>query len=125
MVLPEVISRAARPGRAAGRRSLVQHRPLDPVRPAQRGGAGVTSSNVERQARDSRNPDVARLLGSEGDAGKDLQLPRDWVVQMVRQVGNYGEIFARNVGDGSPLKMPRGLNAQWNLGGLHYAPPIR
>ena len=51
---------------------------------------GVTSSNVERQARDSRNPDVARLLGSEGDAGKDLQLPRDWVVQMVRQVGNYG-----------------------------------
>ncbi|RMS55286.1 hypothetical protein ALP65_01045 [Pseudomonas aeruginosa] len=86
---------------------------------------GVTSSNVERQARDSRNPDVARLLGSEGDAGKDLQLPRDWVVQMVRQVGNYGEIFARNVGDGSPLKMPRGLNAQWNLGGLHYAPPIR
>ncbi len=70
-------------------------------------------------------PDVARLLGSEGDAGKDLQLPRDWVVQMVRQVGNYGEIFARNVGDGSPLKMPRGLNAQWNLGGLHYAPPIR
>lgn len=65
---------------------------------------GVTSSNVERQARDSRNPDVARLLGSEGDVGKDLQLPRDWVVQMVRQVGNYGEIFARNVGDGSPLK---------------------
>ncbi len=125
VVLPEVISGAARPGRAAGRRSLVQHRPLDPVRPAQRGGAGVTSSNVERQARDSRNPDVARLLGSEGDAGKDLQLPRDWVVQMVRQVGNYGEIFARNVGDGSPLKMPRGLNAQWNLGGLHYAPPIR
>ncbi|MGC2917649.1 amino acid ABC transporter substrate-binding protein, partial [Pseudomonas aeruginosa] len=63
---------------------------------------GDTSSNVEREARDTRNPDVARQLGSEGDAGKDLLLPRDWEVQMVRLVGNYGEILARIDGDGSP-----------------------
>ncbi|MGV8352695.1 amino acid ABC transporter substrate-binding protein, partial [Pseudomonas aeruginosa] len=81
---------------------------------------GVASSNVERQARDSRNPDVARMRGSEGDAGKDLQLPRDWVVQRVRQLGNDGEIFARNVGDGSRLGEPRGLNAEWNRGGREY-----
>ena len=86
---------------------------------------GINSKNVEEQAKSTKNPDVARLLGGEGDYGKDLKLPKDWAVQIVKQVGNYGEIFDRNVGDGSELKIKRGLNAQWNKGGLQYAPPVR
>ena len=86
---------------------------------------GVTSANVEKTAKETKNPDVARLLGGEGEYGKDLKLPADWAVQIVKQVGNYGEIFERNVGKDSPLKIARGLNALWNQGGLQYAPPVR
>ena len=86
---------------------------------------GVTSANVEELAKSTKNPDVARLLGSEGEFGKDLKLPKDWAVQIVKQVGNYGESFERNVGTGSELKIERGLNALWNKGGLQYAPPVR
>lgn len=86
---------------------------------------GVTSATVEAAAKTTKNPDLARLLGTEGDFGKDLKLPKDWAVQIVRQVGNYGEVFDRNVGAGSELKIARGLNALWNQGGLQYAPPVR
>ncbi|TNF18557.1 MAG: amino acid ABC transporter substrate-binding protein, partial [Pseudomonadales bacterium] len=86
---------------------------------------GVTSANVEETAKTTKNPDVARLLGAEGEFGKDLKLPKDWAVQIVKQVGNYGESFDRNVGAGSELKIERGLNALWNKGGLQYAPPVR
>ncbi|MCG4454153.1 MULTISPECIES: amino acid ABC transporter substrate-binding protein [unclassified Pseudomonas] len=86
---------------------------------------GVTSKNVEEVAKTTKNPDVARLLGAEGEFGKDLKLPKDWAVQIVKQVGNYGESFDRNVGAGSDLKIERGLNALWNKGGLQYAPPVR
>ncbi|CDF82361.1 amino acid ABC transporter substrate-binding protein [Pseudomonas sp. QL9] len=86
---------------------------------------GIDSKNVEDMAKTSKNPDVNRLLGAEGDYGKDLKLPKDWAVQVVKQVGNYGEIFERNVGQGSDLKIKRGLNALWNKGGLQYAPPVR
>ena len=86
---------------------------------------GLTSANVEATAKDTKNPDVARLLGTEGEFGKDLKLPKDWAVQIVKQVGNYGESFDRNVGAGSELKIERGLNALWNKGGLQYAPPVR
>lgn len=86
---------------------------------------GIDSKNVEDMAKNSKNPDVNRLLGAEGDYGKDLKLPKDWAVQIVKQVGNYGEIFERNVGQGSDLKIKRGLNALWNKGGLQYAPPVR
>jgi general L-amino acid transport system substrate-binding protein len=85
----------------------------------------ITSQNVEQMAKETRNPDVARLLGTEGEYGRDLQLPRDWVVKIVKQVGNYGEVFDRNVGAGSELKIERGLNALWNQGGVQYAPPVR
>ncbi len=85
---------------------------------------GVTSANVE-EMRKSNNPKIRRLLGVEGDYGAGLGLSRDWVVRIIRAVGNYGEIFARNLGKNSPLKIPRGLNAQWRDGGLLYAPPIR
>ncbi len=86
---------------------------------------GVTSTNVEQMAKTTKNPDVARLLGVEGEYGKDLKLANDWAVQIVKQVGNYGEVFERNVGKGSELKIERGLNALWNKGGLQYAPPVR
>jgi general L-amino acid transport system substrate-binding protein len=85
---------------------------------------GIDSKNVDEQLK-SDNPDVKRLLGVEGEKGKDFSLPNDWVVQILKQVGNYGEIFDRNVGKGSPLLIERGLNALWNQGGLQYAPPVR
>ncbi|HRP94876.1 MAG TPA: amino acid ABC transporter substrate-binding protein [Rhodocyclaceae bacterium] len=86
---------------------------------------GITSANVEELAATSKNPDVRRLLGADGEFGKDLKLPKDWAVQIVKQVGNYGEMFERNVGGGSELKIARGQNALWNQGGLQYAPPVR
>jgi general L-amino acid transport system substrate-binding protein len=85
---------------------------------------GVNSRNVDEQ-KHSANPDIRRLLGVEGDKGKDLGLSNEWAYYIVRQVGNYGEIFERNVGQGSPLKITRGLNALWSQGGIQYAPPIR
>ena len=85
---------------------------------------GVTSANVD-QMKGSDNPNVKRLLGTEGDAGPNMGLTADWAYQAVKQVGNYGEMFERNVGQGSPLKIGRGLNALWSQGGIQYAPPIR
>ncbi|MBL8250101.1 MAG: amino acid ABC transporter substrate-binding protein [Candidatus Competibacter sp.] len=85
---------------------------------------GVNSKNVEEMKK-STNPDIKRLLGVEGDKGKDFGLANDWMATVIKQVGNYGEIFDRNVGKGSPLKIERGLNALWNQGGLQYAPPVR
>lgn len=87
--------------------------------------AGITSQNVETEAKTTKNPDVARLLGLDGQYGKDLKLPKDWVVQIVKQVGNYGEVFEKNVGKSTPLAFDRGLNALWNQGGIQYAPPVR
>jgi general L-amino acid transport system substrate-binding protein len=85
---------------------------------------GVSKANVDQMLK-SDNPEVKRLLGTEGKFGESLGLPNDWVVRIVRLVGNYGESFERNVGEGSPLKIKRGLNALWNKGGLQYAPPVR
>lgn len=85
---------------------------------------GVTMANVDQMLK-STAPDVLRLLGVEGIKGKGLGLSDDWAYQIVKQVGNYGEVFERNVGQGSPLKIDRGLNALWNQGGILYAPPFR
>jgi general L-amino acid transport system substrate-binding protein len=85
---------------------------------------GVTSANVA-EMRASPNPEIRRLLGVEGDFGAGLGLSPDWVVRIVRAVGNYGEVFERNLGKSSPLQIPRGLNAQWRDGGLQFAPPVR
>ncbi len=85
---------------------------------------GVTSKNVDDMMK-SDNPNIRRLLGVEGDQGKGLGLSNDWAYKIIKQVGNYGEIFDRNVGEGSALKIKRGLNALWTKGGLQYAPPIR
>ena len=85
---------------------------------------GVTQANVEAMLK-SDNPAVRRLLGVEGDFGTGLGLAPDWAYRIVKAVGNYGEIFERNLGMGSPIKIKRGLNALWTQGGLQYAPPIR
>jgi general L-amino acid transport system substrate-binding protein len=86
--------------------------------------AGITKANVD-QMLGSRVPDVKRLLGKEGDYGKGLGLDNAWAYRVIKQVGNYGEIFERNVGAGSRLKIDRGLNRLWKDGGLQYAPPVR
>jgi general L-amino acid transport system substrate-binding protein len=85
---------------------------------------GVTKANVDDKLK-SDNPEIRRLLGLEGDFGKGLGLTNDWAYRIIKAVGNYGESFDRNVGDGSPIKIKRGLNALWSKGGLQYAPPIR
>jgi general L-amino acid transport system substrate-binding protein len=84
----------------------------------------VKRTNVDEQVR-SDNPEVKRLLGTEGNFGELLGLTNDWVYRIVKLVGNYGEVFDRNVGQGSSLKIARGLNALWTKGGVQYAPPIR
>jgi len=85
---------------------------------------GITQKNVDEKAK-SDNPELKRVLGSDGNLGEQLGLTKDWVVRIVKAVGNYGESFDRNVGAGSKLGIARGLNALWNKGGLQYAPPIR
>ncbi|EGG93443.1 amino acid ABC transporter, periplasmic amino acid-binding protein [gamma proteobacterium IMCC1989] len=76
-------------------------------------------------AKASGSPEQKRLLGAEGGAGEKLGLSEDWAFNIVKQVGNYSESFERNVGSGSALKIARGLNAQWNKGGILYSSPIR
>jgi general L-amino acid transport system substrate-binding protein len=85
---------------------------------------GVTSKNLDEMLK-STNPEIKRLLGTEGNYGEQLGLSKDWAVNIVKQVGNYGEVFDRNVGEGSPLKISRGLNRLWTKGGIMYAPPVR
>jgi len=85
---------------------------------------GVTQGNLEQQLK-SDNPEIKRLLGTEGKFGEQIGLTPDWVVRIVKLVGNYGESFERNVGQGSLLKIARGQNALWTKGGLQYAPPVR
>ncbi len=85
---------------------------------------GVSSQDIDQHLQ-SQNPEIRRLLGVEGDFGQQLGLTNDWAVRIIRKVGNYKEIFDRNVGDNSPLKIARGKNALWKDGGLQFAPPIR
>ncbi len=84
----------------------------------------VTSKNVDEMM-NSTNPDVKRFVGTEGNYGEQIGLTKDWAAHIVKLVGNYGEVFERNVGAGSLLKIDRGLNNLWNKGGIQYAPPIR
>ncbi len=85
----------------------------------------ITQANVEKMMNESQDPVVMRITGKSEDTGKLLGLDKDWMVKAVKAVGNYGEIFERNVGAKTPLALQRGLNAQWSKGGLMYAPPIR
>ena len=85
---------------------------------------GVNKANVDEKLK-SDDPETRRLLGVEGQYGEALGLTNDWAYRIIKHVGNYGEVFERNVGQGSPLKIVRGLNALWTKGGLQYGPPIR
>lgn len=85
---------------------------------------GVSSANAD-EMRGSKNPKIKRLLGVDGELGVKMGLTNDWAYNIIKQVGNYGELFDRNVGPKSALKIPRGRNALWTKGGLHYAPPQR
>jgi general L-amino acid transport system substrate-binding protein len=84
---------------------------------------GVTSKNVD-EMKNSKDADIARLLGTSGQLGKSLGLDNEWAYRIIKQVGNYGEVFERTLGKGSPLKLERGINSQWKNGGLIYAPPF-
>lgn len=86
--------------------------------------SGITSKNVDEKLK-STDPNVKRLLGVEGELNKTLGLDKDWVVKVLKAVGNYGEIYDRNLGPSTPINLPRGVNKPWTQGGLLYAPPYR
>jgi len=86
---------------------------------------GITQANVDEMVKDSKDPVVQRILGTSEDTGKLLGLDKDWAYRAIKAVGNYGEIFERNVGPKSALKLPRGANNLWSKGGFMYAPPVR
>jgi general L-amino acid transport system substrate-binding protein len=85
---------------------------------------GVTQANVDTM-RASDSSDIRQLVGADGSLGKGIGLEPAWAANAIRAVGNYGEIFDRNLGQSSRLQMPRGLNALWTNGGLQFAPPVR
>ena len=85
---------------------------------------GVTQRNVDEMAK-SDKPDLKRVFGTEGNLGEKLGLTKDWFSRIIKAVGNYGEAYDRNVGEGSKLQIARGLNQLWNKGGIQFAPPIR
>ena len=86
---------------------------------------GVTQENVDTIGDTSNNPEVKRLLGTEGNLGGMLGLEKDWAANAIKAAGNYGEIFDRNIGPNTPIALERGLNALWSEGGLIYSPPFR
>lgn len=86
---------------------------------------GVTSKNIDELIKASTNPEVQRLLGVNGDLGEKLGLDNEWAKRAIQARGNYGEIFAANIGEQTPIGLARGLNAQWTQGGLMYTPPFR
>jgi general L-amino acid transport system substrate-binding protein len=86
---------------------------------------GITKDNVDKMLASSDDPVVMRILGKTEDTGKLLGLDKNWMVNALKSVGNYGEIFERNVGPKSALKLPRGANNLWSKGGFMYAPPVR
>jgi general L-amino acid transport system substrate-binding protein len=86
---------------------------------------GLSQANVDQQKTTSKDPNVQRFLGVSEDTGKLLGLDKEWAYRIVKQVGNYGESFERNLGPKTPVALPRGVNNLWTKGGLMYAPPIR
>jgi general L-amino acid transport system substrate-binding protein len=86
---------------------------------------GLTQANVDEQKTSNKDPGVQRLLGVSEDTGKLLGLDAEWAYRIVKQVGNYGESFERNLGPKTPIGLPRGVNNLWTKGGLMYAPPVR
>ena len=86
---------------------------------------GITSANVDDLKANSKNPAIRRMLGVEGDTGKNLGLGKNWSYNIIKQVGNYGEVFDKHLGPQTAVNLPRGLNRLWTKGGILYAPPVR
>ncbi len=86
---------------------------------------GITAANADKMASSSGNPNVKRLLGSEGNLGKMIGLDNSWAKRAIKARGNYAEIFDRNIGPKTPIGLQRGLNALYTNGGLQYSPPFR
>jgi general L-amino acid transport system substrate-binding protein len=86
---------------------------------------GVKAKGVDDMKANEKKPEIRRLLGLEGTFGADMGLDNDWAARAIKAVGNYGEIFERNLGKGSKLGIERGVNAPWNQGGILYVPPVR
>jgi len=86
---------------------------------------GVTSANIEELSAGTNNPEINRLLGTEGELGAMLGLEADFAKNAIMAGGNYGELFEKNIGENTPIGLARGLNAQWTEGGLIYSPPYR
>ena len=86
---------------------------------------GITSANLDEMAKGTNNPEINRMMGTEGSLGEMLGLDADWAKRAIAAGGNYGEIFAKNIGEETPVGLARGLNAQWTNGGLLYSPPFR
>ncbi|MEM7687268.1 MAG: amino acid ABC transporter substrate-binding protein, partial [Pseudomonadota bacterium] len=86
---------------------------------------GVTSANVDEMKAGTNNPEINRLLGSEGTLGEMLGLDKEWAYRVVKTQGNYGEIFEANIGPSTAIGLGRGLNALWTDGGILYTPPFR
>ena len=80
---------------------------------------------VDSMKASSKNPGIRRMVGVEGDTGKNLGLDNNWSYNIIKQVGNYGEVFDRHLGEKTPVGLPRGLNKLWSKGGILYAPPVR
>ena len=85
---------------------------------------GVTKANLAEMLK-SENPEIRRLLGVEGKFGVGLGLTPDWIARIVKHVGNYAESYERNLGSGSRINLPRGINNLWSKGGIQFAPPVR
>ncbi|MEL6814271.1 MAG: amino acid ABC transporter substrate-binding protein, partial [Cyanobacteria bacterium J06598_3] len=86
---------------------------------------GLTADNIEATGESTEDPNIKRFVGAEGTLGTDMGLPNDFAMRAVKAVGNYGEIYERNLGSESQFNLPRGQNALWNDGGLLYSPPFR
>lgn len=86
---------------------------------------GITSVNIDELMKGTSNPEINRMLGTEGNLGEMIGLDSQWALRAIKAGGNYGEVFAKNIGENTPIGLARGLNAQWKEGGLIYSPPFR
>ena len=86
---------------------------------------GLTADSIDATAESTEDPTILRFVGAEGALGEDMGLPNDFAMRAVKHVGNYGEIYERNLGAGSQFNLDRGQNALWKDGGLLYSPPFR
>ena len=86
---------------------------------------GLTADNIEETAASTDDPNIKRFVGDEGTLGADMGLPNDFAKRVIANVGNYGEVYERNLGADSQFNLPRGQNALWSDGGLLYSPPFR